>query len=167
MQSIDTTTHRAMNTMRAFGIAMLGAPGFFAPRFPSPQLFPSADPASLSYYDVGPLKKTLERLVDFDRINLGGNVSKAAVAKAVKLQPRTLHRKLAAEGTSYRQLLDMVCGEMGRRRIENTSLSLSTIASQLGYADLAAFSRHFRALFGASPRTWRRQRTTMPPAIDR
>ena len=70
-QSIDNATHRAINEMRAFGIAMLGAPGFFTPRIPNPQFFPSADLERLSYYDVGPLKKTLERLVDFGRINNG------------------------------------------------------------------------------------------------
>ncbi len=54
------TTHRLLNQTRAFYIAMLGTPGFFTPRFPSPQLFPSADPAKLSYYDVAPLRVTSE-----------------------------------------------------------------------------------------------------------
>jgi len=63
--------HRFVNQARAFSIAMLGAPGFFRPRFPSPFLWPDPDPAKLSHYDVSPLKETLERLVDFDRINNG------------------------------------------------------------------------------------------------
>ncbi len=62
---------RFINETRAAHIALLGAPGFFTLRFPSPQLFPSADPAKLSYYDVAPLRATLGRLVDFDRINGG------------------------------------------------------------------------------------------------
>jgi NTE family protein len=32
-------------------------------------LWPQGSPQALSYYDTAPLKKTLERLVDFDRIN--------------------------------------------------------------------------------------------------
>lgn len=58
-----------LNQMNA-GLAMLGgAPGFFAPRFP-PSVFhlPGCSEAT-SFYDSGDLKATLERLVDFDRIN--------------------------------------------------------------------------------------------------
>jgi len=36
---------------------------------PPAPLWPDGSPQSLSYYDTAPLKKTLERLVDFDRIN--------------------------------------------------------------------------------------------------
>jgi NTE family protein len=50
-------------------IATFGVPGFFTPRIPPAPLWPPGSPQSLSYYDTAPLKKTLERLVDFDRIN--------------------------------------------------------------------------------------------------
>ena len=46
-----------------------GVPGFFSPRAISPLLLSSGGPEALSFYDSGPLKATLERLVDFDRIN--------------------------------------------------------------------------------------------------
>jgi NTE family protein len=45
---------------------LFGQPGFFAPRPPSSWLF-GAQP--ISFYDTTALKGTLERLVDFDRIN--------------------------------------------------------------------------------------------------
>ena len=51
---------------------LLGAPNFFKPRFPLSHFWPSHGPDTVSYYDVSPLKATLERLVDFDRINAGG-----------------------------------------------------------------------------------------------
>jgi NTE family protein len=50
-------------------IATFGVPGFFTPRIPPAPLWPHGSPQSLSYYDTSPLRKTLERLVDFDRIN--------------------------------------------------------------------------------------------------
>ena len=50
-------------------IATFGVPGFFTPRIPPAPLWPPGSPQSQSYYDTAPLKKTLERLVDFDRIN--------------------------------------------------------------------------------------------------
>ncbi len=49
----------------------LGQPGFFAPIFPSPWIQPRGAVAATSYYDNTPLRETLLRLVDFDRINHG------------------------------------------------------------------------------------------------
>lgn len=50
----------------AWRALMLGQPGFFAPHLPFHWM--SHRPPT-SYYDTGPLRATLERLVDFDRIN--------------------------------------------------------------------------------------------------
>ncbi|MDG2539795.1 patatin-like phospholipase family protein [Dyella jiangningensis] len=47
---------------------MEGQPGFFVPR-PFPLLPWRASPTTASWYDTSPLRDTLERLVDFDRIN--------------------------------------------------------------------------------------------------
>ena len=57
------------NETSAAIIATFGVPGFFTPRFPPAPLWPPGSMDALSYYDTAPLKKTLERLVDFDRIN--------------------------------------------------------------------------------------------------
>ena len=46
-----------------------GQAGFFRPRFPPPWAMQPGSAASMSYYDTGELKSTLERLVDFDRLN--------------------------------------------------------------------------------------------------
>ena len=57
------------NETSAAFIAAFGVPGFFSPRVPPAPLWPKGSPQSQSYYDTTPLRKTLERLVDFDRIN--------------------------------------------------------------------------------------------------
>jgi NTE family protein len=57
------------NETSAAIIAAFGVPGFFTPRIPPAPLWPPGSSQSLSYYDTMPLKKTLEHLVDFDRIN--------------------------------------------------------------------------------------------------
>ncbi len=49
----------------------LGAPGFFAPRFPPAAAMPPGSAGATSYYDTAPLRKTLLELVDFDRLNAG------------------------------------------------------------------------------------------------
>jgi len=55
--------------MSASTASMLGVPGFYAPRFPSPLFQPPGTLEATSFYDTPPLKATLERLVDFDLIN--------------------------------------------------------------------------------------------------
>ena len=55
----------------AIASALFGQPGFFAPRGPQALFSPSK---FLSYYDTGALRGTLERLVDFDRINHGRDI---------------------------------------------------------------------------------------------
>ena len=57
------------NEASAAWVSMFGVPGFFNPRVPAAPFYPPGTPAALSYYDTAPLRKTLERLVDFERIN--------------------------------------------------------------------------------------------------
>ena len=69
------------NETSAALIATFGVPGFFTPRFPPAPLWPQGSPQSQSYYDTAPLRATLERLVDFDRINdLNTRLSVGAVS---------------------------------------------------------------------------------------
>jgi NTE family protein len=50
---------------------LFGQPGFFEPRLLNPYLAPRGAPGATSFYDTSPLRDTLVRLVDFDRINRG------------------------------------------------------------------------------------------------
>ena len=68
---VSETVRPWFSELSAGWIAALGVPGFFAPRFLPPILQPSGTSAAISFYDTAPLRSTLERLVDFDRINAG------------------------------------------------------------------------------------------------
>jgi NTE family protein len=57
-----------LNQWSAASAALVGIPGFFRPRADLPWMLGGSAPV-LSYYETSPLKATLERLVDFDRIN--------------------------------------------------------------------------------------------------
>ena len=65
----DAVVRGLINQFAAGGVAANGVPGFFAPRFPPPPLQPGGTPAATSWYDTSALKQTLEKLVDFHRIN--------------------------------------------------------------------------------------------------
>ena len=58
-----------VNQLSAGEIMAKGVPGFFQPRVPPPFLMPAGVAGSTSWYDTSALRQTLERLVDFDRIN--------------------------------------------------------------------------------------------------
>ena len=64
-------TRSWMNQTSAAMALVGGAPGFFTPRLMAPWLTPADGPGATSYYDTAKLRSTLERLVDFDRINSG------------------------------------------------------------------------------------------------
>lgn len=52
-------------------VATFGVPGFFVPRIPPPMFAERQTPAAVSFYDTTPLIATLDRLVDWDRLNEG------------------------------------------------------------------------------------------------
>ncbi len=59
------------SAMAAFDALTHGQQGFFSARRTPPFAFADGSAAATSFYDTAPLKATLERLVDFDRINSG------------------------------------------------------------------------------------------------
>jgi NTE family protein len=65
------TAREALNEASATQVMVYGVPGFFKPRFPPAPFQPRGSIEAISYYDTTPLLQTLERLVDFDRINAG------------------------------------------------------------------------------------------------
>ncbi len=67
----DNAQHQFINQARAINTLFFGAPHFFVPRLPPPAIWPPGAPDKASYYDNSELRATLERLVDFDRINSG------------------------------------------------------------------------------------------------
>jgi NTE family protein len=58
-----------VNALAAWRALTEGQAGFFRPRMPPPLLQPHGTPSTASWYDTAPLRETLERLADFDRIN--------------------------------------------------------------------------------------------------
>src|SRR5689334_17982342 len=64
-------TRDVVNETNATIAMLFGVAGFFQPRVPPAPFQPPGTLAAISYYDTEPLRRTLERLVDFDRINSG------------------------------------------------------------------------------------------------
>ena len=62
---------RLLNQISATAAMMSGAAHFFELRNPPAWLHPDGAVEATSFYETKQLKSTLERLVDFDRINAG------------------------------------------------------------------------------------------------
>jgi len=75
------------------------------------------------------------------------------------MHPRTLDRRLRAEGTTYRREIENAKYGIARHLLEETSTPLVEIAETLDYADASAFMRAFRRWSGTTPALWRAKRT--------
>jgi AraC-like DNA-binding protein len=83
-------------------------------------------------------------------------VSGDAVADMLAMHRRTLNRRLAALGTTFRDVLEEVRFEAARQLLSATHLPLDDVAVALGYSELSSFNRAFRRASGTSPGQWRR-----------
>ena len=80
-----------------------------------------------------------------------------AVAEMLAMHRRTLNRRLEAQGTTFREVLEDVRFEAACQLLVATRLSLDDIAAALGYAGVSPFTRAFRRQAGTSPGQWRRE----------
>jgi AraC-like DNA-binding protein len=94
-------------------------------------------------------------------------VNLAAVASTFRLSNRTLHRRLAALGTSFQDLLDEVRCEKACQLLENTTLPVAQVALTLGYSEVSAFTRSFKRRLACGPAAWRASRGHGVPDTER
>ncbi len=78
-------------------------------------------------------------------------VSLPIVAEAIGVSPQKLSRRLAQEGTSFRQLLQKVRQENVEFYLQEGRKNLTEIAMALGYSDQSAFTRAYKDWYGEIP----------------
>ena len=81
--------------------------------------------------------------------------SMATVARELCITERTLHRRLALEGTSFRGLLDEVRATLAGELLKS-GLTVEETAKRLGYSETAAFTRAHIRWSGRPPSVHRR-----------
>lgn len=83
---------------------------------------------------------------------LGGeDCTNDKVAADLCLHPRTLHRRLRAEGKSFEGIKDEARRDVALRYLQHTDMPLTRIAERLGYAETSVLSRSCFRWFGAPP----------------
>jgi len=84
-----------------------------------------------------------------------GDTRIVALAPQLAMSARTLQRRLAALGVSYRELLEDARKEAAGRHISESVLSVAEVAFLVGYSEPAAFHRAFKRWYGMSPLLFR------------
>jgi AraC-like DNA-binding protein len=120
------------------------------------QASPFADPA-LHASAIEELEATARRITGDDMLALRlarlfkrrrhGRFGEEEAAKDLGMSRRTLVRKLAAAGTSYRTLLDADLRRRAEIMLERKSLTRAEMAEVLGFQDPTSFSRACRRWF--------------------
>lgn len=82
-----------------------------------------------------------------------GSAEAARVARDLGLSARTLHRRLAEAGLTYRGVLESF-REAEAERLLAGGVALAEIALRLGFSDQTAWNRAFRRWKRMSPREW-------------
>jgi len=79
-----------------------------------------------------------------------------SVARTLGVASRTLRRRLADEGVSFREVLDDVRVMLAETWLLRGDRSITAIGIELGYTDAANFTRAFRRVRGMSPLSFQR-----------
>jgi len=79
----------------------------------------------------------------------------STLAERFFISPRTLNRRLAIAGSSFRKITEIVRREKAEIYLRETDLKISEIARQLGYSDASNFSKAFKLWTGSTPRRYR------------
>jgi AraC-like DNA-binding protein len=78
-------------------------------------------------------------------------------AQALLLSTRTLTRRLKQEDTNYQAVKDGLRRDIAVQQLIHTDLTITQIASGLGFDSTTVFHRAFRGWTGSTPRAYRRK----------
>lgn len=81
------------------------------------------------------------------------------VATLLFTTPRTLHRRLLSEGSSFRELMMKNKRAQAEKYLLTSDMSVQQIAWALGYDDVANFRRAFKSWFNMTPNEFRQQKS--------
>jgi AraC-like DNA-binding protein len=78
-----------------------------------------------------------------------------SAAEALQVSTRTLHRRLADEGTSFQRVKDEFRRDMAVQMLTKSQAPINSISAQLGFDSTASFHRAFRGWTGDTPGAFR------------
>lgn len=111
-----------------------------------------------SYLDHYPQKAFLITRQYYDLLNMEESYNSLDYyADKLKISPNHLNKSIKTVcGKTAIQLLNETRLEDAKNRLRNPDISIGEIATQLGFADIAYFSRFFKKAIGLTPRSYRK-----------
>ena len=88
-----------------------------------------------------------------------GAPTRSALAPALAMSERTLHRRLTGEGTSFQRVVEETRRELAENYLTRSDLPLADVAYLLGFKDQGSFFRAVQRWFQMTPRQYRRRAT--------
>jgi AraC-like DNA-binding protein len=88
-----------------------------------------------------------------------GKATLGDAARAMNMTPRTLIRRLDADGTSFQSIKDALRRDIAIRDLQAGRKSIEAIALDVGFSSAANFHRAFLRWTGSTPRSYRRTQT--------
>jgi AraC-like DNA-binding protein len=82
----------------------------------------------------------------------------AGIAREMGMSERTLYRRLADEGLTFRDVLSEAQSSLAQELLRDSESSIAEIAFVTGFAEQSTFSRAFKRWVGQTPAQFRRQR---------
>jgi len=96
-----------------------------------------------------------------------GQCSVDAIANQLAMHPRSLQRRLIAEGVRCQDLIERERRALAAKYLAEPDLHLGQIAGLLGYAEQSTLNRSCRRWFGRTPRQYRAGLLVPPSPADR
>jgi len=78
------------------------------------------------------------------------------VANTLEVHPQTLRRRLAAEGTAFKDIKNQVRRDTALHFLGKQGLSIEEISHRAGFSESSAFIRAFKGWTGVTPYTYRK-----------
>jgi AraC-like DNA-binding protein len=122
---------------------------------PDPQLYELATTFIEHRYPSREAVLSMRVRTIVERLLLAGDCNFAGVASALGVHPRTLQRRLRAEGESFEMIKDGVRRDIALRYLKQSAVPLVRVAEILGYSETSVLSRSCNRWFSASPRQLR------------
>ena len=95
-----------------------------------------------------------------------GRPDVAGVAREIGLSERTLQRRIADCGSSFRALLDSARQELAKSLLLDASVDLEEVAFLLGFEDPNSFYRAFKGWEQMTPGRWRKLAVDSTPSMQ-
>ena len=94
---------------------------------------------------------------DVSRSLSGGVPRMADVARRIGVSERTLQRRLADAGLSFKEVADATRRELAENLLQDATYNLSEVAFLTGFSEQSAFNRAFKRWVGQTPSAYRTQ----------